>query len=264
MGIEPASAMGTAVEIFRYERKFVVTEHAADAIRDFVCAYLPRDEHMSGTDRYGYRVYSVYLDTPSLSLYRQSCDGIKNRFKLRIRFYDGAADSPAFLEIKKRTTETIHKLRAVVSKRAAENVLRGGWISSAEVISPSEGSLRALTEFLECRDRLHARPTAVISYQREAYVSPTAEAVRVTFDRKIAGHLYRPETGLAIPCDEAVVAVKGAVLELKYNGRAPRWMHDLVTSFGLQRRSFPKYVYGLDALRFKPDLAHLVAGSVRC
>jgi hypothetical protein len=251
--------MGTVVEIFRYERKFVVSEHAANAIRNFVRAYLPRDEHMTGDDSLGYRVYSLYFDTPNLNLYRQSCEGIKNRYKLRVRFYDPADDAPAFLEIKRRTTETIHKLRAAVSKRAAETVLRGGWISSAELISPSEASMRALTEFMECRERLHAAPAAFISYWREAYVSRTAEAVRVTFDRQIAGHPYRPEAGLSLPPDEAFVAVKGVVLELKYNGRAPHWMHDLITSFGLQRRSFPKYVYGLDALKLKPGLAALSA-----
>jgi hypothetical protein len=256
--------MGTVVEIYRYERKFVVSEPAADAIRNFVCAYLPRDEHMPSDDQFGYPVYSLYLDTPDLGLYRQSCDGIKNRFKLRIRFYDGAPDSPAFLEIKKRTTETIHKLRAAVSKRAAESLLRGGWIGPAELVSRSEASMRALNEFLECRDRLSAEPTAFISYRREAYVSPTAEAVRVTFDRQIAGHPFWPESGLCIPTDPAVVSVGGAVLELKYNGRAPRWMHDLIMSFGLQRRSFPKYVYGYDALKFRPALARSVAGSVRC
>jgi SPX domain protein involved in polyphosphate accumulation len=253
-----------ASEIYRYERKFVVSETSAEAIRSFVGSYLPRDEHMAGRDSFGYRVNSLYLDTPTYALYRQSCDGIKNRYKLRIRFYDTAEDSPAFLEIKQRKTETIHKMRAAVSKRAAETVLRGGWISSAELLSPSDASARALAEFCECRDRLHAVGTAFISYRREAYVSPTAESVRVTFDRQIAGHPYYPDLGLSMPAEEAFVVVDGAVLELKYNGRAPRWMHDLITSFALQRRSFPKYVYGVDALRSHSKMAREVAGSARC
>jgi hypothetical protein len=242
-----------AAEIYRYERKFVVPEHAADAIRRFVDAYLPLDEHMAPDEPFGYRICSLYLDTPSYALYRQSCDGIKNRYKLRIRFYDDAPNSPAFLEIKQRKTETVHKLRAAVSKAAAERVLRGEWISPAELLFPGEISARALTQFCECRDRLHAVGTAYISYRREAYVSSTAESVRVTFDRQIAGHPYYPEMGLTVPLDEAFVVVDGAVLELKYNGRAPRWMHDLITHFGLQRRSFPKYVFGVDALKLRAN-----------
>jgi SPX domain protein involved in polyphosphate accumulation len=270
-----------AAEIYRYERKFVVPEHAADAIRHFVEAYLPLDEHMSPDEPFGYRVCSLYLDTPSYALYRQSCDGIKNRYKLRIRFYNELPESPAFLEIKQRKTETVHKLRAVVSKRAAERVLRGEWISPQELLSRGDTSARALAEFCECRDRLHAVGTAFISYRREAYVSPSAESVRVTFDRQIAGHPYHPDMGLTVPIDEAFVVVDGAVLELKYNGRAPRWMHDLVTHFALQRRSFPKYVFGVDALKMRKNAvgaqslpipkgegaetsAREIAGGMRC
>ncbi|HEX2476187.1 MAG TPA: VTC domain-containing protein, partial [Lacipirellulaceae bacterium] len=166
---------------------------------------------------------------------------------------------PAYLEIKQRKTETVHKLRAAVSKQAAERVLRGEWISPAELLLPSDISARALAQFCECRDRLHAVGTAFISYRREAYVSPTAESVRVTFDRQIAGHPYRPEMGLTVPMDEAFVVVDGAVLELKYNGRAPRWMHDLITHFGLQRRSFPKYVFGVDALGVRRNMARKIS-----
>jgi SPX domain protein involved in polyphosphate accumulation len=270
-----------AAEIYRFERKFVVPEHAADAIRHFVEAYLPLDEHMAPDEPFGYRVCSLYLDTPNYALYRQSCDGIKNRYKLRIRFYDELPDSPAFLEIKQRKTETVHKLRAVVSKPAAERVLRGEWISPQELLSRGDTSARALAEFCECRDRLHAVGSAFISYRREAFVSPSAESVRVTFDRQIKGHPYYPEMGLTVPMDEAFVVVDGAVLELKYNGRAPRWMHDLITHFSLQRRSFPKYVFGVDALKMRKNAAGArslplpagegseaaareIAGGVRC
>jgi VTC domain len=252
-----------AMEIFRYERKFVVTEPTADAVRRFVSSYLVPDEHMAGAGPEGYRVCSLYLDTPHLGLYRQSRQGVKNRYKLRIRFYDDAADSPAFLEIKKRTTETVHKLRAVVAKPAAAQLLRGGRLDSTDLLSNGDASYRALTEFCTCRDRLNAEGVAFVDYRREAYVSKSAEGVRVTLDRQIRGHSYQRGCGLETPTDGSPAVAKGVVLELKYNGRAPRWMHDLVTSLSLQRLSFPKYVYCVDALRIDPDLARPLARSVR-
>ena len=95
----------------------------------------------------------------SSRLYRQSTTGIKNRYKLRIRFYDEAADSPAFLEIKKRTTETVHKLRAVVAKPAAERLLarradraRRTCSRMATLASALDGVLR-LPRTLACRGR---------------------------------------------------------------------------------------------------------------
>jgi hypothetical protein len=110
-------------------------------------------------------------------------------------------------------------------------------------------SIRALAEFCERREQLNAEGTAFVSYVREAFVSQAAESVRVTFDRAIAGHPYDPRMGLTVPHDEAMVKVSGVVLELKYNGRRPSWIHDLIMCFGLQRQSFPKYVYAMDALR---------------
>src|SRR5262245_55306910 len=114
------------MEVYRYERKFVVSERTAAALRRFALTYLVADEHMAGAPPEGYHVCSLYLDTPNLGLYHQSSQGIKNRYKLRIRFYDNRPESPAFLEIKKRTTETVHKLRAITSKPAAEHLLAGG------------------------------------------------------------------------------------------------------------------------------------------
>jgi hypothetical protein len=183
-----------------------------------------------------------------------------------VRFYDTREETPAFLEIKQRTTETIHKLRATVSKRSAEALLRGSWLTPADLLNHSEASTRALDEFCQRRERLHADGAAFVSYRREAFVSPTAEAVRVTFDREIAGHRYYPGDGLHLPEEKALVPEKGVVLELKYNGRAPRWMHDLVTTFGLQRLSFPKYVYAVDALGIAPQAvdSDLVFGGMRC
>jgi hypothetical protein len=238
------------VEISRFERKFVVSEGAAEAIRHFVACYLPLDEHMTPDHPRGYHIYSLYLDTPSRKLYRQSCEGIKNRYKLRIRFYDKTEDGPTFLEIKQRTTETVHKTRAIVSKRAAVEMLRGGWISAANLLNQSAASIRALDEFCQRREQLKAEGVAFVSYIREAFVSQSAESVRVTFDREIAGRPYDPRMGLTIPDDEAMVKVNGVVLELKYNGRRPSWMHDLIMSYGLQRLSFPKYVYAMDVLGF--------------
>jgi hypothetical protein len=194
-------------------------------------------------------VCSLYLDTPQLALYRQSVDGVKNRYKLRIRFYDDASDTPAFLEIKKRTTETVHKLRVMVAKSAVERLLAGRRPSAGELLSNSDTSYRALSEFCDCRDRLQADGVAFVDYRRAAFVSSAAERVRATFDRQLSGCTYRPGSGLALSEKRVPVPIKGVVFELKYNGGSSRWMHDLVSLFNLQRLSFPKYVRCVDAMK---------------
>jgi hypothetical protein len=243
------------VEIFRYERKYLVTPQVADAVQKFAACYLVPDEHMAGHDADGYRICSLYLDTPQLALYRQSTEGVKNRYKLRIRFYDELESSPAFLEIKRRATDTVHKLRATVSKPAAARLLRGGQLGHSDLLSGGDASHRALEEFCQACNRLNAIGVAFVNYRRAAYVSQSAESVRVTFDRQIVGHGYYPGCGLATPAEQSPPVTQGVVVELKYNGRAPRWMHDLVTTFGLQRLSFPKYVRCVDALQIDLNYA---------
>jgi len=242
-----------ALEVYRYERKFLVSERQAESIRRFVSVYMEPDRYMAGTGPDGYRVCSLYLDTPQLALYRQSVDGLKNRYKLRIRFYDDAPDTPAFLEVKRRTTETVHKLRVMIVKSAVERLLSGRRPSAAELLSNSDTSNRALSGFCESLDRIQADGVALVDYRREAFVSSAAENVRATFDRRIVGCPYRRGSGLMLGDDVTPIPVRGVVLELKYNGRAPRWMHDLVSDFGLQRLSFPKYVHCVDVLKSASD-----------
>ena len=183
-----------------------------------------------------------------MALYRQTTEGIKNRFKLRVRFYDEDPRSPAFLEIKRRNANTIFKQRAVVAKPAAERLLAGGVVGAADLITSGRTSVRNLAEFCELQARLEAVGAAVVSYQREAYVLPYAEGARVTFDRHIVGHAPSPD-GRLIAHGPSSAVTSGVVLELKYMGRSPGWMKDLVTSFSLLRVSYPKYVYCVNALR---------------
>jgi len=239
----------SASEVFRFERKYVVTRTAADAIRRFIAAYLVPDVYMAGQGPYGYQVNSLYFDTPSLSLYRESVEGHKNRYKLRIRFYNETSAGPVFLEIKKRTTETIHKLRAAVSRRAAEKLLGGARLTTKDLVSADEGAMRGLDEFCNRRERQRLEGAAFVCYEREAYVSNAAEGVRVTFDHNIVGQAYYSDCSLALPDKRAPIAPRGIVLELKYNGGIPQWLHDLVASFRLERQPFSKYVYCTDALR---------------
>ena len=147
-------------------------------------------------------------------------DGIKNRYKLRIRFYDDDPATPAFLELKKRTTETIHKLRAMIDKSAVEPLLSGKRPSGADIRSNSDATYRAIAEYCDCRERLQAGGIVFVDYRREAFVSSVAENVRATFDRHVAGYSYRPGKGLKPDGEACPIPSKGVVFELKYNGRA--------------------------------------------
>src|SRR5688572_32254621 len=98
-------ANSIALQACRYELKYIIDESQARYLRALIKGYTEPDEHMGdpgSASAWGYPVRSLYLDNPSLELCRQTMQGIKNRYKLRIRFYDEQPTSPVFLEIKQR------------------------------------------------------------------------------------------------------------------------------------------------------------------
>jgi hypothetical protein len=236
----------------RFEYKYWVEEERALAIRNFIEHYLEPDEFLVRFGGIGYPVCSLYLDNSGLLLYDQTMQGQKNRFKLRIRFYDDNPENPAFLEIKRRETDVIKKKRAAVTREGARLVL-AGYPPTADFLFGTRGlstkSLDALYEFCQLRDRIHAGGCTYVYYHRQAYVSPSSSQVRVTFDRQLEGGIYVPGTDLAIPKDSARPKMEGVVLELKFTDRFPNWMEMLAQDFNLQRVSIPKYVKCVDALR---------------
>jgi hypothetical protein len=250
----------SATEIYRYERKYVVSETAADAIRRFIAPHLTPDEHMSPDEPRGYQVFSLYIDTPLLSFYRQTVEGVRSRYKLRIRFYDAREEGLALFEIKTREADSIHKQRAAVPKSAVAKFLTCGYAPASDLMAPSEKSTRALAQFCERSDRLGCVPMAFVSYWREAYVSREPDDVRVTLDRHLAGRDGRFAQSLHLPESQSLAAPNKVVLELKNSGRAPNWMRDLVRTFKLERVSFPKYVYCVDALGLA---AHTASSAYR-
>ena len=91
----------------------------------------------------------------------------------------------------------------------------------------------------------------------------TEAAQQFPFSLIILNYPMRVGDGLTLPAMESPIKPKGVVLELKYNGRIPHWMQDLIASFGLQRQSFPKYVHCVDALKDSPEPAGCRPRSVR-
>ncbi len=240
---------GQSLQSSRFEYKYYVTEAQAADITTFIKPYLEPDEFLLRFGGIGYPVCSLYLDNSGLLLYDQTIQGQKNRFKLRIRFYDDDPANPAFLEIKRRETDVIKKKRCAVSREGARLILAG------EPPEPSflhgKASMKALDamhEFCNLRDRISAQGCTFVYYHRQAYVSVANNFARVTFDRQLEGGVYNPGDPLAIPKESKLPPLDGVVLELKFTDKFPLWMTELSDVFSLQRTSVPKYVKCVEEL----------------
>jgi hypothetical protein len=240
----------------RFELKYVINERTAGEVRRYVRQFLEPDEHTDPRGGVGYPVHSLYLDSCDLVLARQTLQGKKNRFKLRIRFYDDDDDSPVFFEIKKRINDVILKERAIVYRASVPKFLAGVPLDHPDLVKDDPKNYKALLNFAELRNELGGNPAAFTSYEREAYEPPDSNQYRVTFDRNLLAGSFRGRLSVADLRRWARPELDGVVLELKFNGRFPDWMGELVRLFNLQRISVPKYVECVTVIDGSP-LRHL-------
>jgi hypothetical protein len=228
----------------RYELKYIIDERCARGVRDFVRAHLARDPHALPEMRYSYPIYSLYLDGPGLTLYSATLQAQKNRYKLRIRYYDHEPHSPVFFEIKRRVGDVILKDRAAVGRGSVERLLAGHSPRPADLVDQTDtGALSILCRFCELRNAIHAEPKIIVYFEREAWISPGDDELRVTFDREAAAAHYDGELRPSRWLDPHVA---GTILELKFDNRFPLWMRDLVVDWDLYRTRMGKYVHCMD------------------
>jgi SPX domain protein involved in polyphosphate accumulation len=130
-----------------------------------------------------YPVHSRYFDSADLKTFQASINGAKNRFKLRLRYYDDRPETPVFFEVKARVDNCILKQRCGVRREAVALLVAGQLSEPEQLLSREPRHLVALQRFNLLQSQFNARPKAHNQYQREAWVSAEDNSIRVTFDR---------------------------------------------------------------------------------
>ncbi len=249
------------LQLQRFELKYIVPENLALAVRDFVSSYLELDEYAATCPGLSYPVHSLYLDSDDFALYQSTINGDKNRYKLRLRFYENRPEAPVYFEIKRRLDNTISKQRAAVRREAVDTVLAGQLPDETQMASRNPDHLRAVQDFCSHVNHLGARPRVHVAYLREAWMPPSDNAVRVTIDRRVRS-CPEPTARLTPEMENPVdVFPDRAILELKFTGRFPEWIAELVRVFGLRPTSAAKYVDGVVLMEEKGIINQLYRPS---
>ena len=222
----------------RHELKYLISESTAAGVTQFITQFMRMDRFSELQENGTYPIVSLYLDSPNLKLFRESMDGHKNRFKLRIRSYTDDIDYPRFFEIKRRVNTIIIKSRAQVMDKSIPSFLSGK-------LPPPQGHStedEALKQFMFYLNSIRAKPMVQVRYQRQAYESKyDQKRVRITFDRDLCGNITSlPHVGLD-GRKWYKVPTNGVILEVKFTGRYPGWIDRMVKCFGLNKRSISKY-----------------------
>ncbi|MBN1360928.1 MAG: polyphosphate polymerase domain-containing protein [Sedimentisphaerales bacterium] len=234
-----AKKSGDRMLACRYELKYLLTESKAAAIHQYIQPFLEYDRY-SKLQRGGmYPIVSLYLDSPDLQLCRETLTGRQNRYKLRIRSYTDEPEYPRFFEIKRRINRVILKSRARVTDEDVPALLMGRPLPPRGYTTDEA----ALNQFQFYATTIHAGPTVLIRYTRQAFESPSENRVRVTFDRELCYKITdQPEVSLGGSGWQPSRITQGhAILEIKFTGVYPAWLARMAAHFNLEVRSISKF-----------------------
>ena len=252
---------------WRYERKYLLEPTEGGVLAATLSAVMATDGHArpmlpdGGPPRLrpacGYNVRSLYFDDDEGHGLRDKLDGVDERFRYRIRIYDGN-DGAIRFEKKTRRGDRVRKESAWLTRGQTARLLGGdldGWLETA-----SGGPTSPLCLEAYAAARVGAlRPAVVVDYLREPFVYPVG-SVRITLDTRIRCFLPPRATSADSFFDPApsgwpVLEEEETVLEVKSDGALPAFLRDLLPNAGPLPTSFSKYAICRVGSPNGPDVA---------
>lgn len=214
---------------YRHESKHRITYAEHLALRQRLTAICRHDEHAQQDGHY--TVCSLYFDNADDKALREKIDGVNDREKFRLRYYNG---DTRFIRLEKKSkhNQLCQKSSSPIGAEQVRRLLSGDTSVLRDAADPlcTELYAKMLTQRLE--------PKTIVDYRREAYVYPV-EDVRITFDSDI-------RTGVSSldflnPDRPTIPAGNDIVLEIKYRAFLPGLLRDAIQTGERGASPFSKY-----------------------
>ena len=219
--------------VFRKEIKYNITDNDFELINHNLKNLINRDNHCEGDH---YTISSVYFDTYNKTSYRQVKDGISDRWKYRIRYYD-YKDTYIKLEKKHKVNNLTNKSSIRISKKEFRDILNNKLkIKSNNPPLLNEFIIKMQTELL--------RPVICIEYDRIPYIYKLGN-VRITLDYNIR---YTNRFNNLFSKNKKVYYLNDKILEVKYNELIPDFIRFRLELNHLEQMSYSKFNNCLDSL----------------
>ncbi len=231
----------------RYELKYILDWQTYFLIRKELDFLFKRDPVAGKSGKYD--VISVYYDTPTLDFFWEKIDGEDPRVKVRLRTYKHhdpeKKKQDVFLEIKEKKDKTIFKKRVPVDEKDVGEFLKYPFWSEKFINKQDVLTREATEELLFLKSTRQLKPTVVISYTREPFVSTDNLNVRITFDSDVR---YRSSdySLTTQPMDKHVLSPRHVIMEIKYTNYFPQWIVQLIQKYQCEARTFSKYCIGME------------------
>ena len=179
-----------------------------------------------------YFIRSLYFDNLMDKALREKLDGVNQREKFRIRYYNNDT-SLIHLEKKSKLKGLGSKEQAVISASEAQSIVDGDldWMMDSGKPLVQELYSKMMSQGLA--------PRTIVDYTREPFIYPPGN-VRVTFDYNIRTGLmctdFLNPNAVTIPTGDAPI-----ILEVKWDAYLPDIIKDAVRTPGRREGAFSKY-----------------------
>lgn len=218
--------------VLRHELKHHINYLDYVAIRNRLQVVAKQDANVGedGT----YQIRSLYFDNYQDKALREKIDGVNNREKFRIRYYN---DDISYIKLEKKSKiyGLCNKLSEAVTKEECERIIQG----DIEWMRESKRGL--LLELYTKMKYQQLRPKTIVEYTREPFVYQTGN-VRITFDSKVrtginSKDFFDLEAPTVAANEENIT-----ILEVKYDHFLPEIIENCIQMRDRRTSAFSKYV----------------------
>lgn len=218
---------------FRHEYKHSITPADMVTLRMRLSAVMQHDSFTVGGK---YFIRSLYFDNIFDKALLEKLNGVNQREKFRIRYYNG---DTSFIRLEKKAKfgGLSSKLSVPLTYEQADLLARGIPVRDSKNELINELAFKMDTQLL--------KPKTIVDYTREAFVYPAGN-VRVTLDCNIRTGM--DPTELLDPNCVTVPTGEDNILEVKWDEYLPSAIEQAVQLGSRQTSSFSKYaacrIYG--------------------
>lgn len=218
---------------YRKELKYFITDNDFNLLNINLNSILKKDYNCINDF---YTISSIYFDTYNKTSYNQVKNGLSERWKYRIRFYN-YDDSYIKLEKKYKINGLTNKKSTRITRDILNQILSNK-IKINKLNDPllNEFIIKMNTEFL--------RPIICIEYDRVPFVYKIG-TVRITLDYNIR---YTNKYHDVFNGNKKVSYLQNKILEVKYNELIPGFIKSKLGLNHLEQTSFSKFNNCIDDL----------------
>ncbi len=217
-------------ERYRYELKYILSSSQAEILKYRLSLLMDIDDNAIGGK---YFIRSLYFDDVYDTAYYEKIDGLEEREKYRIRFYN-LDKSYITLELKGKKNNLTYKRQARITEEEYDDIINQNY----DKINVEDR--KVLNDFLTKMKTKNLIPSIIVDYTRLPFTYPVDD-VRITFDEDVSSgrfnyDLFDPnlETQRALEPNEVI-------LEVKFNTQLPPVLKKVISAIPMTRIAMSKF-----------------------